>query len=273
MNSSVFKTMQKLSLNITSILAIKNSWFEDYLKINHIQHKSISTKTELIKEIQNSDFDILVCNNCPYILPVSQIKKPHQKYINIHPSLLPNLRGKNPVNGAILFNQRHGVTCHLMDDGIDTGQIIAQIPIDNISDLKLPLINEITFLTMGKVFEKAYKNNFEPTNDYIYFSKHYNDTTILFDDTPETIVAKIKAFGAKGFYTKYINKNTSYNCKDARIISSNITKILFEQNQDNTILIKYENNILVKYKEQYIEIEFDSYPEKLISNDVFLEKL
>ena len=46
--------------------------------------------------------------------------------VNIHPSLLPFGRGADPHLWAAIEGRPQGVTIHLMDEGIDTGNIIAQ---------------------------------------------------------------------------------------------------------------------------------------------------
>ena len=47
--------------------------------------------------------------------------------LNIHPSLLPHGRGPDPVFWVYRHGERGaGVTVHLMDDGLDTGPILAQ---------------------------------------------------------------------------------------------------------------------------------------------------
>src|SRR5213595_3541693 len=51
--------------------------------------------------------------------------------INLHPSLLPELRGAAPVEWAILNGLTHtGVTIMQMDEGLDSGPILLQIPHD-----------------------------------------------------------------------------------------------------------------------------------------------
>jgi len=59
--------------------------------------------------------------------------------INVHPSLLPKYRGASPIAGAILAGEEEtGVTIMLMDEGMDTGPILAQISI-KIRQLQSPL--------------------------------------------------------------------------------------------------------------------------------------
>ena len=46
---------------------------------------------------------------------------------NVHAALLPKNRGPNPIQWALIHgNSETGITLHVMDDGFDTGPIIAQ---------------------------------------------------------------------------------------------------------------------------------------------------
>ena len=98
----------------------------------------LPAKQDFCLELEDTEFDVLVSAGCPYILPITRLQgASHKIFINLHGSLLPDLRGENPVQGAILKNRRHGASCHLMDDGIDTGAVIAQRAIDITDDLSL----------------------------------------------------------------------------------------------------------------------------------------
>ncbi|RSK25755.1 phosphoribosylglycinamide formyltransferase [Bacillus sp. HMF5848] len=57
-----------------------------------------------------------------------------KKIINIHPSLLPSFPGKDAIGQAFRAGVKQtGITVHVVDEGMDTGPIIAQKPI-NIED-------------------------------------------------------------------------------------------------------------------------------------------
>jgi methionyl-tRNA formyltransferase len=61
------------------------------------------------------------------ILPKSIIDFPPLKCLNIHPSLLPKYRGAAPINWAIIRGEtKTGVTIMLMDEGMDSGDIVLQ---------------------------------------------------------------------------------------------------------------------------------------------------
>jgi len=64
-----------------------------------------------------------------HILKPDLLAVPRRGMINVHPSLLPELRGAAPVEWAILNGlEKTGVTIMLMDAGLDSGPILHQIP-------------------------------------------------------------------------------------------------------------------------------------------------
>lgn len=61
------------------------------------------------------------------ILPPEMLRVPPLGVLNIHPSLLPKYRGPSPVTEAILDGEsKVGVTVMLLDEGMDTGPILAR---------------------------------------------------------------------------------------------------------------------------------------------------
>ncbi len=82
------------------------------------------------EELQG-DWDLFVVVAYNKILPAWLINIPKYKTINVHPSLLPKLRGASPVRSAILKNQKDavGVTIMQMDAEMDHGPILAQAPV------------------------------------------------------------------------------------------------------------------------------------------------
>ena len=61
------------------------------------------------------------------ILPEEIIRFPRLGCLNVHPSLLPKYRGAAPINWPIINGDRKtGVTIMLMDEGVDSGDILLQ---------------------------------------------------------------------------------------------------------------------------------------------------
>ena len=76
--------------------------------------------------------DLLVVVAFGRILPRRLLELPPLKAINVHASLLPRYRGPAPIQWAIINGEKEtGVTTMMMDEGLDTGDILLQqsIPI------------------------------------------------------------------------------------------------------------------------------------------------
>ena len=71
--------------------------------------------------------DLGVLADYGQIVPRSVLDLPPRGILNVHPSLLPRHRGATPVAATIAAgDDRAGVTIIRMDDGIDTGPIVAR---------------------------------------------------------------------------------------------------------------------------------------------------
>jgi methionyl-tRNA formyltransferase len=71
--------------------------------------------------------DLVVVAAFGQILPKAIIDFPRFGCLNIHPSLLPKYRGAAPLNWSIIRGEhKTGVTIMLMDEGMDSGDILMQ---------------------------------------------------------------------------------------------------------------------------------------------------
>jgi len=79
------------------------------------------------RALEIAEPDVLVVVAFGEILPSSVLKLPRIAPVNLHFSLLPELRGADPVRAAILDGRPEtGVTTMWMDEGIDTGDVLLQ---------------------------------------------------------------------------------------------------------------------------------------------------
>ncbi|MCB2295337.1 hypothetical protein LGK95_17785 [Clostridium algoriphilum] len=263
---NVLKKIIDLKMNITKILCVKNSYLEKYLNENNIEYELITDKQMLLDKIKISDFDILISNGCPYIIPVSELKKEHQTFINIHPSLLPDLKGKHPINGALLFNRKAGATCHTMDNAIDAGNIIAQIPIGINEDMDLELLYKTSFLAEADVFEIAYNRDFiedsaisnlsNLNTEYLYYSRNDSDLIINFNSDNDSIVRKIKAFGIEGQGAYFIFENNKFKVYDIHLITNEYLINKYGKCNDKEIVLVYGKNIIIKNNKELLKLKF-----------------
>lgn len=71
--------------------------------------------------------DMVVVAAFGQILPKAIIDFPKMGCLNIHPSLLPKYRGAAPLNWSIIRGEtKTGVTIMMMDEGMDSGDILMQ---------------------------------------------------------------------------------------------------------------------------------------------------
>lgn len=84
-------------------------------------------KPEWVEEISALAPELIITAAYGQILPTSLLAIPVKGCLNIHASLLPLYRGASPIQAALLAGDREtGITLMLMDEGIDTGPILAQ---------------------------------------------------------------------------------------------------------------------------------------------------
>ena len=82
---------------------------------------------EVIARFQALKPDVMVVAAYGLILPAKILAVPAKGCLNVHPSLLPKYRGSSPVVEALLHGETvTGITIMLLDEGMDTGPIVAQ---------------------------------------------------------------------------------------------------------------------------------------------------
>ncbi len=85
--------------------------------------------------------DLIVVACFPWRLPAPILALPSMATINIHPSLLPDGRGPEPIFWAFRRNlESTGVTLHVTDEGLDTGPIISQRHVAIPTDATMPTL-------------------------------------------------------------------------------------------------------------------------------------
>ncbi len=82
---------------------------------------------DFLQAMQNLTPDWIIVNSYSMKIPVDLLNLPRHYAINVHWALLPQYRGANPVQWAIINGEREsGVTMHLMTESFDEGNILAQ---------------------------------------------------------------------------------------------------------------------------------------------------
>ena len=124
-----------------------------------LQMQSVKV-AESIAYLRNFSPDLFVVVAFGQILPREALSIPPHGSINVHASLLPRYRGAAPINWALINGEEMtGVTTMLLDEGMDTGPILMQRPLDigpedNASSLRDELArlgSELLIETIGQL--------------------------------------------------------------------------------------------------------------------------
>lgn len=101
------------------------------------QKKDIKIEHDFFN-LKSLEADLFVVASYGKILPKEILEIPKHGTLNVHPSLLPELRGPSPIQTAILEGKKEtGVTIMLMNEKMDEGPLL--------TNCKLQIANNVTF--------------------------------------------------------------------------------------------------------------------------------
>jgi len=123
---------------------------------------------EFVKTLRAYNPDVMVVVAFGQIIPLSILKMPKYGCVNIHGSLLPKYRGAAPIQWAVLDGEKEtGITTILMDEGIDTGDILLkktiQIDTDETSGSLFDKLMALGAKAILETLDELEKGNLTPT--------------------------------------------------------------------------------------------------------------
>ena len=128
-----YSKLKKSSFKVCLVLSNKsNAKGLKYAKINKIKKYVFEKRLSLfekkaLKLIKKFNINIVCLAGFMRILTPLFLKRVKIPVINIHPSLLPRLRGLNTHSRAIKAKHKYsGCTVHFVNDKLDSGKIILQ---------------------------------------------------------------------------------------------------------------------------------------------------
>ncbi len=231
---------QKLSQSAVAKLAIEKN-----LKL--LQPEKLKNP-EFLEELNSLDTDAFVVVAFR-MLPKEVWQIPAKGTFNLHASLLPQYRGAAPINWAIINGETEtGVTTFLIDEKIDTGNILLKekvqiLPDDNAGTLhdklvesgKKLIIETLNGLENNSIQPQPQENPGELKPAPKIFKE---DCKIDWSEPIEKIHNKIRGLSPyPAAWTNFIQDNESKSVK--------IYKGYFEHNQENSDKpgqIKFEKN-------------------------------
>ncbi|MFC4710820.1 phosphoribosylglycinamide formyltransferase [Enterococcus eurekensis] len=109
--------------------------------------KDFSSKVDYENEIKRMmhgfDVELIVLAGYMRIVGLTLLEAFPKKIINLHPSLLPSFPGLHGIQDAFDYGVKvSGITIHYIDEGVDTGPIIAQVPTEITAEDTLESLEE-----------------------------------------------------------------------------------------------------------------------------------
>ena len=112
-------------------------------EIHDKHHQRISHENLVHDKLIESNIELVVMSGYMRILTPTFVKKWKGRLINIHPSLLPKYPGAHAHRDALNDGAKiTGCTVHLVDEGVDTGKIIAQSEVPIFEDDTIEILQE-----------------------------------------------------------------------------------------------------------------------------------
>lgn len=202
-------------------MKIKPSPVKEYAiskKINVYQPEKLKNNKDVINNILNLKPDLIVVVAYGKILPKEILDIPKYGCINVHASLLPKYRGAAPMQWALINGEKKtGVTTMLMDEGMDTGDMLLKEETniseeDNFETIhdKLMVIGSELLIKTIKKLENGDIIPEKQGKDFTYAPMITKDTTkIDFNKTSKEIYNFVR--GLSPFPGMYIeNKDSKY---------------------------------------------------------------
>lgn len=238
--------------------SVEYNYIKSY-NLPEIYAKGVNT-LEFRKKLLELNPDIVLVGSWGEKFKKATFDIPKIATINVHPSLLPKYRGPNPYFWVIRNQEQiSGVTFHLMDEGFDTGAILAQEEIKIYPSDTGKSLKERTVLTARGIVCELLKDlnediiiPLQQREEKASYYSHPEDLELDFKKSAEENYALIRAiypWDEAYFYHNITALTPSHN---KVTIEENKTKykeagtIIEIDSKTKTIAVLCENNKILK---------------------------
>ncbi len=255
----IYKLNKKLDLAITlnDQIASKKSgrvYLDDFCKQKNIKLLKVDHINEVkcINAIKSLNIDWLFIIGWSQIANEEVLKSPNKGALGIHPTLLPEGRGRASIPNAILKSLKTtGATLFKLSTEVDSGPILEQV--------KIPLTNKINATELYQLTKEAHsqliRNSLENiiSNKIILKSQDENKATFWEGRKPED--GEIKSDKMNIYYAEKLIRATTKPYPGAFCYVNGQKIIIWE----SSIYSKKpaEGNLYLKFTDAYLV--FDSY--------------
>lgn len=113
----------------------------------------------ILAALRENDVEFVVLAGYMRIIGDTLLSAYSGQIINIHPSMLPDFPGIDAIANAFESGAGHtGVTVHYIDEGVDTGPIIAQQRVDILPEDNIETLEERVHRVEHELYVKVLEN-------------------------------------------------------------------------------------------------------------------
>lgn len=260
-----FRVLEKIldgNYELLTIFAAGGSFLERELVSRAIEYTRIDNRSGLVEMLLDRDYELLVSNGCPYILPVSRLDTGSRTFVNVHPALLPEQRGAHAVNGAMFYQYGAGASCHIMDDGADTGPVISRVEIPYSPDLDLGLLYQLSFSAEVDAFTLAESRQFRPLESPpqgrgapVCFARPEGGSVLDPGAGLEDIYRQVRAFGISSQGVRFHISGKVCKAFDAEIVTNAYLLSRCAEYRQNEIVYVYGDTLVLRKGEGFIKLK------------------
>lgn len=203
---AIFTKEDKLNSRGNKIIysPVKNYALEN--NIECVQPKTLKND-EVYNKLKELNPDLIIVAAYGKIIPKNIIELPRLGIINVHSSLLPKYRGASPIHNALMNGDtKTGITIMMIDEGLDTGDMLEKIEVDILEEDNLEsLTNKLAKLSIKPLsiaidkLERGIENREKQNNNLATHVKPITkeEMKINWNDSKENIFNLIRALSPK----------------------------------------------------------------------------
>jgi len=254
-----------LPLNSANILEFAQAHKIPYNEIEDINN---SEAIDVIKKYQ-PDY---IFSSWPRIIKKDVIQIP-KMVIGTHPTELPHNRGRHPLHWLIILGLSESkLSFFSMDEGVDTGRVLLQIPFsitknDTVSDL-ISKVNELAYEGTKKLCEQLKSSPEGIEQDHTkanYWRKRTPHDVILDLRMSSSIILRtVRSFAPPYPCAKLIFENNILPITKAAVANTNLTEKEIRRIEPGKIIRAEGKKITVKVDDSIMQLETNELPQSLL---------
>lgn len=163
---------------------------------------------DFVEEVRRRAPELNVSVSYDQILRRPMRETARHGFINLHAGKLPQYRGRNVINWALINGEREiGITAHVVDDGIDSGDILLQktLPIgwtDSYGDVLervVAALPDVAADAVSLIEAGRHERRPQPPGSGTYFGgRREGDEWLDWSDTSRNLHNKVRAISRPG---------------------------------------------------------------------------